>query len=64
MEVLRHHFKPEFLNRLDDIIIFHSLDRDQIKRIVDIQMDRLNKRLAERKLMRGAGRQRQTDAGK
>jgi ATP-dependent Clp protease ATP-binding subunit ClpB len=50
MEVLRHHFKPEFLNRLDDIIIFHSLDREQIKRIVDIQMDRLNKRLAERKL--------------
>ena len=50
MEVLRHHFKPEFLNRLDDIIIFHSLDRDQIKQIVDIQIGRLNKRLAERKL--------------
>ena len=50
MEVLRYHFKPEFLNRLDDIIIFHSLDRDQIKRIVDIQIGRLNKRLAERKL--------------
>jgi len=50
MEVLRYHFKPEFLNRLDDIIIFHALDRDQIKQIVDIQMGRLNKRLAERKL--------------
>ncbi len=50
MEALRHHFKPEFLNRLDDIIIFHALDRDQIKQIVDIQTDRLNKRLAERKL--------------
>ena len=48
--MLRHHFKPEFLNRLDDIIIFHALDRDQIKQIVDIQIDRLNKRLAERKL--------------
>ncbi len=51
MEVLRYHFKPEFLNRLDDLIIFHALDRDQIKQIVDIQIQRLNKRLAERKLM-------------
>ena len=51
MEVLRYHFKPEFLNRLDDIIIFHSLDRDQIKQIVNIQIQRLNKRLSERKLM-------------
>ena len=51
MEVLRYHFKPEFLNRLDDIIIFHALDRDQIKQIVDIQIQRLNKRLAERKLI-------------
>ncbi len=51
MEVLRYHFKPEFLNRLDDIIIFHALDRGQIKQIVDIQIQRLNKRLAERKLM-------------
>jgi ATP-dependent Clp protease ATP-binding subunit ClpB len=50
METLRYHFKPEFLNRLDDIIIFHALDRDQIKQIVDIQIARLNKRLAERKL--------------
>jgi ATP-dependent Clp protease ATP-binding subunit ClpB len=50
MEVLRYHFKPEFLNRLDDIIIFHALDRDQIKQIVDIQINRLNKRLAEMKL--------------
>jgi ATP-dependent Clp protease ATP-binding subunit ClpB len=50
MESLRYHFKPEFLNRLDDIIIFHALDRGQIKQIVDIQVGRLNKRLAERKL--------------
>ena len=41
MEVLRYHFKPEFLNRLDDIIIFHALDRDQIKQIVDIQIGRI-----------------------
>jgi ATP-dependent Clp protease ATP-binding subunit ClpB len=51
MEVLRMHFKPEFLNRLDDVIIFHALDREQIKQIVDIQIGRLNKRLADSKLM-------------
>ena len=50
MEALRMHFKPEFLNRLDDVIIFHSLDREQIKQIVDIQMRRLNNRLADSKL--------------
>jgi len=50
MESLRYHFKPEFLNRLDDIIIFHALTREQIKQIVDIQIARLNKRLAENKL--------------
>ncbi|MGB9617566.1 MAG: type VI secretion system ATPase TssH, partial [Desulfomonilaceae bacterium] len=44
------HFKPEFLNRLDDIIIFHALTREQIKQIVDIQIARLNKRLADNKL--------------
>jgi ATP-dependent Clp protease ATP-binding subunit ClpB len=50
MEALRMHFRPEFLNRLDDIIIFHSLDREQIKQIVDIQIGRVNKRLADTKL--------------
>jgi ATP-dependent Clp protease ATP-binding subunit ClpB len=50
MEAIRVYFKPEFLNRLDDIIIFHALDREQIKQIVDIQIGRLNKRLAENKL--------------
>ncbi len=50
MDALRLHFKPEFLNRLDDIIIFHALSREQIKQIVDIQIGRLNKRLAENKL--------------
>ncbi len=50
MEALRFHFKPEFLNRLDDIIIFHALTKDQIKSIVDIQIGRLNKRLRENKL--------------
>jgi len=50
MDALRRHFKPEFLNRLDDIIIFHALTREQIKQIVDIQIGRLNKRLADNKL--------------
>lgn len=50
MEALRIHFKPEFLNRLDDIVIFHALDIDQIKDIVEIQIQRLNKRLAENKI--------------
>ncbi|CAD6491276.1 MAG: ATP-dependent Clp protease ATP-binding subunit ClpX [Candidatus Argoarchaeum ethanivorans] len=50
MEALHHEFKPEFLNRLDDIIIFHPLTQEQIKQIVDIQLRYLLKRLAERKL--------------
>ncbi|MGC8604937.1 MAG: AAA family ATPase, partial [Desulfomonilaceae bacterium] len=50
MESLRFHFRPEFLNRLDDIIIFHALNREDIKQIVDIQIGRLNKRLAYNKL--------------
>lgn len=50
MDALRSHFKPEFLNRVDDIVIFHSLGEEHIKKIVDIQIDILNKRLAEHKL--------------
>jgi ATP-dependent Clp protease ATP-binding subunit ClpB len=50
LESLKLYFKPEFLNRLDDIIIFHALNREQIKQIVDIQIGRLNKRLADNKL--------------
>jgi ATP-dependent Clp protease ATP-binding subunit ClpB len=50
MDQLRFHFKPEFLNRVDDIIIFHSLDREHIKAIVDIQLRELEARLAEKKL--------------
>jgi len=50
MEGLRTQFKPEFLNRIDDIIIFHSLSMEQVKEIVDIQIGLLNKTLAERKL--------------
>jgi ATP-dependent Clp protease ATP-binding subunit ClpB len=47
---LKAHFRPEFLNRVDDIIIFHNLDEEQLARIVDIQLERLNKRLAQQQL--------------
>jgi ATP-dependent Clp protease ATP-binding subunit ClpB len=49
-EVLRQHFRPEFLNRVDEIIIFHSLTREQIKEIVGLQLRAVQRRLAERKL--------------
>jgi ATP-dependent Clp protease ATP-binding subunit ClpB len=47
---LRGHFRPEFLNRVDDIIIFHSLDESQLATIVEIQLRRLEKRLAQQHL--------------
>jgi len=50
-EVLRAHFKPEFLNRIDDIITFKTLGKDEIARIVDIQMEILRKHLEDRKIM-------------
>ncbi len=50
MEIVRAHFRPEFLNRVDEIILFHRLKRDQMGRIVDIQLKRLHKLLADRKI--------------
>ena len=50
MEQVQEHFRPEFLNRVDEIIVFQSLSVDQIKGIVDIQLGLLKKRLADRKL--------------
>jgi ATP-dependent Clp protease ATP-binding subunit ClpB len=50
MEALRNHFRPEFLNRIDDIVIFQALSRDQIGEIVDIQMATVAKRLADRQI--------------
>ncbi len=47
---LRNHFRPEFLNRIDDIVIFRNLDRDRIKEIVEIQLGDLRKRLAEKRM--------------
>ncbi|MFT3896950.1 MAG: ATP-dependent chaperone ClpB [Thermomonas sp.] len=48
MGVVQAHFRPEFINRLDDIVVFHPLDKQQIKRIARIQLKGLEKRLAER----------------
>lgn len=45
---LRNAFRPEFLNRLDEIIVFHALDEEHLKQIVDIQLAGLRKRLSER----------------
>jgi ATP-dependent Clp protease ATP-binding subunit ClpB len=50
MEALRQSFRPEFLNRVDEVIIFHALDLEQILKIVDIQVNQVKKRLAERKI--------------
>jgi len=46
--VLREHFKPEFLNRIDDIVVFKQLGKEQIARIIDVQLERLRKMLADR----------------
>jgi ATP-dependent Clp protease ATP-binding subunit ClpB len=48
MQVVSQHFRPEFINRVDEIVVFHSLGREQIRAIVDIQLGRLRQRLAER----------------
>jgi ATP-dependent Clp protease ATP-binding subunit ClpB len=50
MASLRQQFKPEFLNRIDDIIIFHPLSTEQIEKIVDLQLKRLDRLLADRKI--------------
>ncbi|KMS89601.1 ATP-dependent chaperone ClpB [Prauserella rugosa] len=50
MSVVQAHFKPEFLNRLDDIVVFHALGTEQLGEIVDIQVQRLGRRLAQRRL--------------
>ena len=49
-QVLKHSFKPEFLNRIDDIVIFESLTLEEITQIVGIQMEELRKRLSEKKI--------------
>jgi len=50
LAVLRQSFRPEFLNRVDEIVVFHPLSKTELRQIVDIQLERLRKRLAERKI--------------
>jgi len=50
MEVVGGHFRPEFINRIDEVVVFHPLGREQIRGIADIQLELLRKRLAERDL--------------
>ncbi|PYS90683.1 MAG: ATP-dependent chaperone ClpB, partial [Acidobacteria bacterium] len=50
LQTLREHFKPEFLNRIDDIVIFHQLSREQIVQIIDVQLARLRRMLEERNI--------------
>ncbi|MCS6885674.1 MAG: ATP-dependent chaperone ClpB [Acidobacteriota bacterium] len=47
---MRHYFRPEFLNRIDETIVFHALSQEHLEKIVDIQLERLKARLAERKI--------------
>jgi ATP-dependent Clp protease ATP-binding subunit ClpB len=50
MGVVARHFRPEFINRVDDVVVFHPLAREHMARIADIQLDSLRRRLAEREL--------------
>jgi ATP-dependent Clp protease ATP-binding subunit ClpB len=66
MEALRQHFRPELINRIDEIVIFSALGMEQIQRIVEIQLRGLRKRLAERKMsieLRPAAEQELARAG-
>jgi ATP-dependent Clp protease ATP-binding subunit ClpB len=66
MEVVGTHFRPEFINRVDDVVVFHPLSRDHIRLIVDIQLGYLHERLAERDMqltLTDAARDRLADAG-
>jgi ATP-dependent Clp protease ATP-binding subunit ClpB len=48
MQVVTRHFRPEFINRIDDVVVFHPLEAEHIRKIVDIQLGYLHKRLGER----------------
>jgi ATP-dependent Clp protease ATP-binding subunit ClpB len=50
LDAMRGHFRPEFLNRIDEIVVFHGLTREQLSQIVEIQLGRLRQRLVERKI--------------
>jgi ATP-dependent Clp protease ATP-binding subunit ClpB len=66
MEIVSQHFRPEFLNRIDDAVVFHPLGREHIRAIVDIQLGYLLKRLADREMkiiLTDAARDRLAEAG-
>src|SRR6056297_1149957 len=66
MEVVSQHFRPEFINRVDDVVVFHPLGREHIRRIVDIQLGYLHARLADRDMeleLTDAARDQLADAG-
>ena len=66
MDVVGTHFRPEFINRVDDVVVFHPLSREHIRRIVDIQLGYLHDRLVERDMrihLSDAARDRLADAG-
>ena len=66
MEVVGTHFRPEFINRVDDVVVFHPLSREHIRKIVDIQLGYLRDRLADRDMrihLSDAARDRLAEAG-
>ena len=66
MEVVGSHFRPEFVNRIDDLVVFHPLGREHIRKIVDIQLAYLHERLADRDIgihLSNAARDKLADAG-
>jgi len=66
MEVVGSHFRPEFVNRIDDLVVFHPLGREHIRKIVDIQLAHLHERLADRDIgihLSNAARDKLADAG-
>ncbi len=66
MGILGQHFRPEFINRIDDVVVFHPLSRAHIRKIVDIQLGYLHERLAEREIairLSDAARDKLAEAG-
>jgi ATP-dependent Clp protease ATP-binding subunit ClpB len=66
MEIVGQHFRPEFVNRIDDVVVFRPLEQEHIRKIVDIQLEYLRRRLAEREIgfvLDAAARDRLAEAG-
>jgi ATP-dependent Clp protease ATP-binding subunit ClpB len=66
MEIVGQHFRPEFINRIDDVVVFHPLEPEHIRKIVDIQLEYLKQRLHEREIalaLDPAARDRLAQAG-